>query len=272
MVKKPVFDLSAGMQHELRKLASGNDPADLVKAGECLHAALEILEDEGLDKHANRVLGLLHKIAAGAKTRPVQKLPTLQVLKQNGMTDKDLQNFGAGQTHAKVKMNSILRRMGMTDAEIANFVGHHNLMTAEDITRYVRLLDMIKNPTKPMEGETFTMQSLPEAPEQVEDLPEGEELTFKSMGARPSRPDKIADPHIKGLTPERMIANLKNHGTEFNMADTLDPDIAEAFDAQTIDDLEMTDILDADITEDVLQVSEMEPLEDFEDEESLPTK
>ena len=41
------------------------------------------------------------------------------------------------------------------------------------------------------------------------------------------------DPHTKGLTPEKMLANLMEHGTEFNM----------------IDDGGINDLLEADIEE-----------------------
>jgi hypothetical protein len=281
MIKKPVFenDLIAGMQHELRKLAAGGEFPDLVKAGERLHAALEILEDSGLQRHADNLLNVLEKIAAGHKGK-LAKVPTREALKQHGITDQDLKNFGAGQAHAKAKMNSTLRRMGLSDAEITNFIGQHNFMSDEDIKRYLRLLNMINNPTEPAPGESqpevpesISMESVPMTPDSGQ-LPSGEELTFKSIANAP-RPDKVPDVHTKGLTPDKMVNNLKHHGTEFNMpdlgwSDNLDPEIAEAFDALNADELEMSDILDADITEDVLEVSEQNTLEDFEDEVSLP--
>ena len=65
-------------------------------------------------------------------------------------------------------------------------------------------------------------------------------------------PTKISDKHTKGLTPDKMVKNLLDHGTEFNMAD----------DGQ-VDDLLNLDINDAD-----LEVLEDEILSDmdFEDE------
>jgi hypothetical protein len=273
MIKKSVFenDLIAGMQHELRKMASG-DPPDLVRAGECLHAALEILEDEGLQKHADRVLGLLQKIAVPTK---VQMLPNLTDL---GITTKDLRDFAEGNHHAKIKINSALRRFGMSDEEIKKFLGPHNFISHDNIQRYIKLLNMIKNPTVPTSSEIpreISIQSLPESPEQVEDIPSGQELTFKSIAAprKPGRPDKIHDVHTKGLTPDKEVKNIEHHGTQFNMpdlgwSDNLDPDVAEAFDAHNIEELDVSDILDADITEDILEVSELNTLEDFEDEVS----
>ncbi len=70
---------------------------------------------------------------------------------------------------------------------------------------------------------------------------------------KPKDPRKINDPHTKGLTPEKMVANLLHHGTEFNMTD----------DATGIDDL-----LNADIDAATLEVSDADnPSEiGFEDE------
>jgi hypothetical protein len=166
MIKKSVFenDLIVGMQQELRKQASGETP-DLVKAGECLHAALEILEEAGLQVRAEQVLQVLTKIA----------------------------------------------------------IKHHKK-------------DKVKDPGKP---HNF---------------------------------------HMKNLTPERMVENLKHHGTVFNMADDqgadnadFDPEVAEALDAMSVDDLRADELFDMDIADvdDNLNIN-MDTLEDFEDEVSSP--
>lgn len=99
--------------------------------------------------------------------------------------------------------------------------------------------------------------------------PSGKEISFKSIAQaisdmadqelaadeadarkhKKSTP-KLNDPHIKNLTPEKQIENLKDHGTVFNMSDD-----------------GSYDLLNADIT-DELEVSDPEiPAEmDFEDE------
>lgn len=60
-----------------------------------------------------------------------------------------------------------------------------------------------------------------------------------------------SDPHTKGLTPERMVENLKHHGIVFNMAD----------------DGKADDMLEADINDVELEVEEPHPSEkSFEDE------
>ena len=67
---------------------------------------------------------------------------------------------------------------------------------------------------------------------------------------KPKNPETISDRHTKGLTPERMVENLKHNGIVFNMAD------------------DGADILDADIDPDI-EVKD-EPISsetDFEDED-----
>jgi hypothetical protein len=77
-------------------------------------------------------------------------------------------------------------------------------------------------------------------------------LTSIAKHKKPKNPTKVFDRHTKGLTPDKMVKNLLDHGTEFNMAD----------DGQ-VDDLLNLDINDAD-----LEVLEDEILSDmdFEDE------
>jgi len=76
-----------------------------------------------------------------------------------------------------------------------------------------------------------------------------DEQYAKSKVHRPKNPTKISDPHVKGLTPDRMIENLKHHGIVFNMAD----------------DGKADDLLEADVTEQPLEVNE-DHEKDFEDE------
>ena len=66
-----------------------------------------------------------------------------------------------------------------------------------------------------------------------------------------------SDPHTKGLTPERMVENLKHHGIVFNMAD----------------DGKADDMLEADVPEEQLEVTEPHHSEkSFEDEEDGKVK
>lgn len=62
------------------------------------------------------------------------------------------------------------------------------------------------------------------------------------------KPHAVSDAHTKGLTSEKMIENLKHHGTEFNMAD-----------------ISFDDDLDLDV-DDNFNIDEVQFLESFEDE------
>lgn len=67
--------------------------------------------------------------------------------------------------------------------------------------------------------------------------------------AKKKKTSKVSDPYTKGLTPDKMVKNLLDHGTEFNMADD--------------SDLLNLDINDADL--EVLE-NKMNSDMDFEDE------
>lgn len=278
MIKKPVFenDLITGMQHELRKQASADLP-NLVKAGECLHAAMEILEETGLQSRADQVLGILHKIAI--PTKHIQQVPTLQKLQEYGLTAKDLQDFGKGVEGAKYKLNAVLRAMGWEDHQIVQFIGKHNVVPKEALLPYERITKMIEEPTLPQLPSELGAEE--QTPEEIS------KLEFESIAARPGKPRKPKRPdtvypgsphngHVKNLTPQRMIENLMNHGTVFNMSDdggidvsnaNFDPEMAEALGVNNANDyLEVDDILNADVIDDTLEVSDLVPLEDFEDE------
>lgn len=46
-----------------------------------------------------------------------------------------------------------------------------------------------------------------------------DEQDARGKPRKPKNPTKVHDPHTSGLTPERMVENLKHHGIVFNMAD-----------------------------------------------------
>lgn len=287
-------DLIAGMQQELRKQASETDPPDLARAGECLHAALEILEEAGLQARANQVLGILAKIANNPpqKTHKLQGLPGLHTLMQHGITQKDLQEFQKGNPVAKAKMNLALYSMGFDGHQIARFLGPDNVLThseARDLANpnrgFGKMWEWMQNPKQPdLPGDTLTMTPTqdagPMAPmpsqlegEQVEDPSVPADLKFKSIAT--GKPGK-GDRHTRKLTPDKMIANLKDHGTVFNMADDgsaidinnsdFDPEIAEILGTQNADDPSLD--WDLNLATDFLEASDPQPLEDFEDEVS----
>lgn len=64
---------------------------------------------------------------------------------------------------------------------------------------------------------------------------------------KPKNPTNVSDRHTKGLTSEKMVKNLSQHGTVFNLAD------------------DGNDLLSADIVEEPLEVSEPNPEKTFED-------
>lgn len=277
-------ELGLNMQQELVKQASGEKPS-LVKAAECLHAALEILEEQGLQSRADQVLRVLEKIAKSAPVLQKEaKIHSMKQLMEAGITQRDLNEFARGNPVAVAKLNLVLRKLGLSEHEISRFLGAGHLMTEEKAKE-------ILNPNEP--GSMLEFQSL--APQSSPPMPgaegEGEGLEFMSYAAgkkkvkKPGRPDRIKDPHTKGLTPEKQVKNILDHGTQFNMADdncAFDVPASVSIDALKADDMlpgfeelaSISDISEADdelmafdIGADSLEVSENDvPLEDFEDE------
>lgn len=262
------YDLISGMQAELRKQASKEVP-DLVKAAECLHNALEIFESAGLQSRANDVIRLLQKIAqAHTKEKPVQEMPTVKTLMEAGITERDLKEFSRGSPIAKAKFNVVLRGLGLSDHMIGKFIGTANVMSDEDAKA-------VADPTRSF-SKMWNWVKDPNAPTDPAKIEPGQTLEFESIAQKKTLKN---DRHTKGLTPEKMVANLKDHGTEFNLADILyhsknigrddvDPELADLLDIESFDiDASDDELMGMEVKEDSLEVFDNETeMQDFEDE------
>lgn|SRR5271166_408443 len=292
MIKKSIFedDLIAGMQTELRKQASDPIP-NLTRAAECLHAALEIFESQGLEKQANQVLRVMQKIAQtnpSLKQKPVMEMPSINKLMEAGVTQRDLHEFSKGNPIARAKLNLALRGLGMSEHQIGKFLGPKNVMNEKDAKEvadpnrtYSKMWDWMKDPIQPIDPTNPSTEEKfhkwiqdPTSPIDPNNPQPGETLAFKSQGQK-------ADKHTKGLTPEKMVANLKHHGTEFNMAmdvpprkdkltaDDMDADFAALLNDQSFDiDASDDELMGMEVKEDSLEVFDADapPTSDFEDE------
>ena len=88
-------ELISGMQDELRKNAEAEKPK-LSRAADCLHSALELLEQQGMHARADEVLQLLEKLAEGTTTIKTAKIESLEQLMHAGVSQRDLMNFARG--------------------------------------------------------------------------------------------------------------------------------------------------------------------------------
>jgi hypothetical protein len=279
MIKKSVFEdeIIAGMHKELVKNATAQDRDNLEKAVDYLNSAIDIFEDAGMKTRADKVLNILRKIAA----KNVMQMPSIQALIEKGMRPEDVKDI-AENPIAKARINKAFRALGYDDKQIANLIGKHNVMSqeeAEELTdesrAFSKMWDWMKDPTKVESGG---------------ELKPGDEFSIKSVAQdmndakKPKDPRKVSDRHTKGLTSEKMVNNLKNHGTVFNLADdgqntsdSLDADFEKLMKEVTDkggavnvafnvpDQDESDDLLNADVEGGDLEVSEGD-LEDFEDE------
>ena len=273
-----VDELLLGMDSQLKKQASTEVP-DLNHAAECLHSALEILEEQGLDKQAEQLLSLLEKI--GTTNLPVKKASPITSIKQlmdAGVSQRDLQEFTRGVPRAIAKLTLVLYKLGLSKHEIGKFLKLDRVMSEQEAHKML-------SPNEP--GSILEFTSL--KPEGDATEPEDEFLTFKSLASKKKFkiPQPNRDPHTKGLTPAKMVENIKEHGHPLNLAndcaievpspphkdnltkDDMDSDFADLLNSNTFDiDASDDDLLNANIKDDdSLEVIDKDiMLEDFEDE------
>jgi hypothetical protein len=255
-------ELMTGMQRELVKQASGGTP-DLSKAAECLHAALEIFEEQGLTTRADQLMNVLYKIAQTQKTKPVMEMPSIKSLMEKGITQRDLMEFSKGNPVAKAKLNLVLRSMGLSEHHIGKLIGPGNVMSEKDARE-------VADPNRTF-GKMFDWMKDPTAPVDPANPQPGESLEFKSIAQQHK-----SDPATKGLTPAKQVSNLKEYGVPLNVpkrkdklsADDFEADFVGLLDAPTFDiDASDDELMGMDVKEDSLEVFDSDaPMADFEDE------
>lgn len=147
-------EISLGMEQEMQKQASAKRPS-LVKAAECLHSALEILEGTGLQKSAEKVLNLLEKIAEEhyAPPAPAQSLPLHQLMAA-GLTQRDLREFSKGSLYATAKINLVLRSLGMSDFDMGGVIGSDKVMSEEEAQKIINPNETIELGNKVSDNHT----------------------------------------------------------------------------------------------------------------------
>jgi hypothetical protein len=275
-MSKSLFEdeLVTSMETQLRKQSAAEKPAALARAAECLHAALEIFEEHGMTARADQVLKLLQKLAQTNEARDVQQMPSINKLMEAGLTQRDMMESAKGNPIALAKINLILRNMGLADHMISKYIGVANVMSEETAEH------ILKSNTLPAKIEWESQKSEPE------EKP-GEFLEFKSL-AQKKRSD-LKDRHTSGLTSEKMLKNLIDHGHPMNLANDcavelpppvskgklkdsdVEPEFMELFQSPSFDmDASDDELFGIEIKEDSLEVSEndlpMGEMHDFEDE------
>lgn len=232
MIKKSVFedDLIRGMQSELVKQAHNVEVQDLSVAADYLNSASELLEEAGMISASNEIVNILIKIADSKRKRhPVQNVS------RNVELMRDMQ---AGDPTATAKVNKYFRDLGKSPMEIINMIGMKHFMTEKEIQEilFPKEVSIIPNIYENMEPEII------------------EEVSPEMMLSAHRKLSQLKnDSHTKGLTSEKMLNNLKQHGTVFNMAD----------------DGQIDYLLNNDLDNNNLEVSEndlLSEVNDFEDE------
>lgn len=227
--------------------------------------------------HALMEAGLTQRdLANFSKGDPVAKAKVNQILRNLGRTDKEIIGFlgkhnfmSEEDAESMLDPNSNLGKMWDWMQNPTTPMDQSNPRPEEgEETELMREFQKGESPSFTAQQPEMIEMS-PVRTEAPQSIPSNKEISFKSIAQsiryqvdkemaadeanarkhkKPS--NKINDPHIKGLTSEKMIDNLKHHGTVFNMSDD-----------------GANDLLDADVT-DELEVSDSDiPTEmDFEDE------
>lgn len=261
-------ELMFGMQRELHSEVKKQGMSNLVKAAEYLHSALDILEENGMQAQANKVLTILEKLAS-PKENKVRQLPSIELLLQHGLKIGDLKTL-SNDAFARARVNKVFRSAGISDEDMAKVIGEKNIMSKADVhdilsnQKYSEIGSWITDPNQPIGP-----SDVPNKPQEISfqsqlgGMPRAEDVVFASIAQelglddndakgkphKPKNPTKVPKSDTHGLTSEKMIANLKHHGTVFNMAD----------------DGAADDLLDAEVGEEPLEVSEPNPDKTFED-------
>lgn len=238
MIKKSMFadEIMLGMQQNLQaglKKQASVDPSRVV---DLLAQAVVLFTDLGMTKRADKILQVLEKLA---QDRPT---PSVKSLMEAGIKHQDLRELQAGNPLAKAKINNALRQLGYDEWALKNFLGK-NYMTqeeADDLTdperSFGKMWDWLKDPSSQEAPKELSMSSLMKAKPAPKTVEPGDTIELSSVINKKTNPDKakpgdefeisslasfankFEDKYTKGLTSEKMVKNLLDHGTEFNLS------------------------------------------------------
>lgn len=246
-MKRSLFadEIAAGMINELKPEIIKQASVNLVKAVDYLNTAFEILDEAGFKVQADKILNILCKIGGDSfKEVSFTKISPFQALLDAGLTHKDIMEFAKGNKLAIAKLNKKLRDLGYSEDEIEKLL-NKKFMSAKEAD------DLLSPDRAFTKIDEFLKDPVSVRPSAMH-LNPGDEFEISTIASKGHDPRRVSDPHTSGLTSEKMIKNLLHHGTEFNMAD----------------DGKSDDLLNLEVADDGLEVSEEEnaPEMDFEDE------
>ncbi len=276
-------------------LKSTNENDDLTKAIDNIHTAMKLLDEAGLTSVSNQILNVLVKVARDGAELDLENteisMPSVKSLIQAGLSMRDLYEFGEGNKSAIAKMNLALRNLNMSESDIVKMIGHKNLMSEEAA---ISLLGKTSHHGDWKNEENDDLVILPKI--------DPNEINIHTVNAAKKKVNKKkTDWHTKKLNSKKMVDNLKDHGTVFNMNDDnladatdeqkeyyswlkktrkpdiftkndVDPELADLMDVEDFDlnssDDDLDDLLNLDVEDQSLEVLENPALQelDFEEE------
>ena len=275
-----------------KALESTKENDDLTNAIDNLHVAMKLLDEAGLSAVSNQVLNVLTKVARdGAaldREHTEMSMPSVKNLLRAGLTMRDLYEFGEGNKSAVAKMNLALRNLDMSESDIVKMIGHKNLMSEEAA---YNLLGRTSHFGDWKNEDNDDLVILPKV--------DPNEISMSTIASKKKvNKNKKSDWHTKKLNSKKMVDNLKDHGTVFNMNDDnladatdeqkeyhgwlkelrkpdtftkndIDPELADLMDLESFDlNASDDDLLNLDVEDQSLEVLEHPALQelDFEEE------
>ena len=235
MIKKSVFEdeIIEGMQKELFqestiKQASSN----LTKAIDYLNYTIDIFEEAGLSKQADKVINLLSKIANFAE-RNTDIIP-FKDLEDKGVSPHEIKYLSKSDL-VKLKVNKALRELGKSEEDIKKYLGP-NFMTDKEI--------ILSENSKSKEFDNSIKEEL--------NNPSNNTL-FKVNDLIDKLPitNRVASKKEKVPSNKEILKNFMENVSMFSSKD---------FEIDHADDNEVNDLLHQEI--DVLSVSDIDNLEE----------
>lgn len=234
MIKKSVFEdeIIEGMQKELfQEYTIKQASSNLTKAIDYLNYTIDIFEEAGLSKQADKIIDLLSKIANFSE-RNIDIIP-FEALENKGISAHQVKQLSKNEL-VKLKVNKALRELGKSEEDIKKYLGP-NFMTDKEIKLSDSRVGKIDN------------------------------LIEEGLNNPSTKINKMINESVEALPVENRFASKKekvpsNKEILKNFMENVSMFSSKDFEIDHADDNEVNDLLHQEI--DVLSVSDIDNLEE----------
>lgn len=248
------------MDYELAKTANNHNFSNLNQAVDYLNSAIDVLENSGFTAHADALLNVLQKIAGFEERKALIEIPSLAFIREMDAVDfkyenKDiweilatiqksqsetikntykaiLNNLARSEVGKKIISNILKKNVEELNEEHFEKILEDNYLSKDKAGKILLFRPDLRTNLNFNVREHLSERNKPMfGAEEISNFIESELPTPVTAAARyylnklakkrkPKNPTKTPDPYTKNLNSDKMIKNLKNHGTMFNMPDS----------------------------------------------------